>query len=328
MGGEGASPFLVLEYVPGKNLDELVARSGPMSPEACVALFSQVAEGLRYLHDNHLLHRDIKPSNIFVTPDHQAKLGDFGLLKNIHADCELTRSRQSMGTMEYGAPEQFEDAKHVDRRCDLYSLGATIYTALTGKFPFGKGSHLQVMQRKFLNQFVPLRLLLPSLHPALDQLISRCLEHDPGRRPGDCDELIAALRNCNQGRAPAAGRARDADSPVVKPVGPERRATVRLETDLTANFVPFDQKIRARWTATILDVSRGGVRLQTAQAVAVQSVLLVTLGSCPTQHLMLVRWVKQGRNQAFIAGCAFVRPLATLEPFAASARPPAVGVGS
>src|SRR3954465_5800366 len=106
-----------------------------------------------------------------------------------------------MGTMEYGAPEQFEDAKRVDARCDLYSLAATLYTALTGKFPFGNGGHLQIMQRKLLNQFVPLRLLLPALDPTMDQLVNRCLDPRPQQRPRSFEEFIAVLRDCDPGTA-------------------------------------------------------------------------------------------------------------------------------
>ena len=74
--------------------------------------------------------------------------------------------------------------------------GASLYTALTGKFPFGNGSPMQTMQRKFLSQYVPLRLLLPSLNPALDRLVNRCLEASPLQRPSDCDEFIAVLQSC------------------------------------------------------------------------------------------------------------------------------------
>ena len=180
--------FVAMEYVRGQNLEQHLKAKGSFTLEEAAPIFLEVAEGLRYLHAHHFVHRDIKPGNILLDEKNHAKLADFGLLKNLAEESELTLSRQGMGTMEYGAPEQFEDAKRADRRCDLYSLAATLYTALTGKFPFGNGGHLQIMQRKLLNQFVPLRLLLPSLDPAIDQLVNRCLEASPDQRPDDCDQ--------------------------------------------------------------------------------------------------------------------------------------------
>jgi len=310
LGEQDEVPYLVQEFVPGQNLEERLKEKGSLSTEETVALFLQVAEGLKFLHGNDIVHRDIKPSNIFLTPNNQAKLGDFGSLKNLGGDIHLTRSRQGMGTIEYGAPEQFEDAKHADRRCDLYSLAATFYKALTGKFPFGNSGQLQLMQRKLLNHFAPLRLLLPALDPAIDRLINRCLQYDPGQRPSDCDEVIAVLRTSAVPLACCAGSAPEMNSPRVKPTtGPERRESTRLAVDLAATFVPFHEVVRGRWEAKILDVSPGGVRLQTPRAVAAGSVLHVILGKWGTSELVLVRWVTSSADQSQIAGCSFVRAL-------------------
>ncbi len=304
--------FLVQEYVPGQNLDEHVKQHGPLPPARAIALFRQVADGLLYLHEHDVLHRDIKPSNIFVTPDGRAKLGDFGLVKDLKGDPPLTQSRQAMGTLDYGAPEQFEDAKHVDRRCDLFSLAATLYTALTGKFPFGCGNHLRIVQRKLLNQFVPLRLLVPALDPALDRLVSRCLEANPDRRPADCVEFLTALRGCDPRPAAAPAGAGVPDFPTAA-AGAERRATVRFAIDLTTTFVPFHQNMRGQWQASVLDVSPAGVCLQTSRPVAVHSVLQVNLVPRGPSELVMVRWVKPGRGETHVAGCSFVRTLSERE---------------
>jgi len=310
-GEQDGVPYIVLEYVPGENLDDRLKQKGALTVEEAVALFVQVAEGLRYLHANQILHRDIKPSNIFLTPNGQAKLGDFGLLKSQKDDIHLTGPRQAMGTIEYGAPEQFEDAKNVDQRCDLYSLGATLYTALTGKFPFGNAGQLQILQRKVFNQFVPLRVLRPSLDPAIDRLVNRCLDSRPNQRPGDCDEILAVLQTCDIRPAVDSGSGGEIGFPRVQ-LAPreERRAYLRLASDLTANLVPFHQRIRGHWQATILDVSVSGIRLQMTRPIAVNSVLQVTIGERATSELALVRWVTPGEGQTYVAGCSFVRPLA------------------
>ncbi|MBI1831660.1 MAG: serine/threonine protein kinase, partial [Planctomycetes bacterium] len=119
MGEDQGLCYLVLEYVPGQNLEQRVKQHGPLAIEDAAAVFVQIADGLRYLHSNQILHRDLKPSNIFLTNENIAKLGDFGLLKQLMDENPITQTHQALGTIEYGAPEQFEDAKRVDRRCDI-----------------------------------------------------------------------------------------------------------------------------------------------------------------------------------------------------------------
>lgn len=309
MGKQDGVPYLVLEFVPGRNLAERLKESGALAAEETAAIFRPLADGLRYLHANGILHRDIKPSNIFLGVNNKAKLGDFGLLKNLNQSDHITRSRQAMGTIDYGAPEQFEDAKRVDHRCDIYSLAATLYTALTGKFPFGNGNALRIMQRKLLNQFVPLRLLLPTLDPAIDRLVNRCLQSNSQQRPGNCDEIIDVLGRWDTHRDEAASGSEIALPKDQSGRGAERRAMVRFAVDLTATFVPFHQNMRGRWEAAILDVSPAGVCLKTGRSVAVNSVLQVTLGRRAASELVLVRWVKPAGDEALIAGCSFVRTL-------------------
>jgi serine/threonine-protein kinase len=305
-------PYLVLEYVPGLNLDEHVKDKGVLQLREAIAVFRQVTDGLRYLHANQIVHRDIKPSNILLATYGQAKLADFGLLKRLNRDLGLTRSRQAMGTIDYGAPEQFEDAKRVDQRCDLYSLAATLYTSLSGRFPFGNGNPMQILQRKLNNHCVPLRLLLPGLDPALDGLVSRCLEPNPARRPSRCDDFLAVLRQC--ARRPASANAKIPEPASTHEARePERRASVRFAVDLNTTFVPFHQKMRGRWQATILDISAGGVCLQMPRPVTVHSVLQLTLGRYVASELVFVRWAKPGPGGTQVVGGSFVRPLAIEE---------------
>ncbi len=306
--------YLAMEYVPGQNLEMRLKDKGPLTAEEAVAVFLQIAEGLRYLHSHHILHRDVKPSNIFLTANNQAKLGDFGLIKNLIDDAHLTQSRKGMGTIEYGAPEQFEDARSVDPRCDLYSLAATLYTALTGKFPFGNGGPMQILHRKFLDQFVPLRLIVPGLDPAVDHLVNRCLRRDLAERPRQCEEFQAVLRNYRPGPVgESCATPSDAGPEACRVKGADRRASVRFAADLTATFVPFHQNMRGRWDATILDVSRHGVRLRTPRAVAVNSVLQLTLGQNGRPELALVRWVKPVKDDMQTVGCSFIQPLSNQE---------------
>jgi eukaryotic-like serine/threonine-protein kinase len=305
---------VAMEYVPGENLERRLKVKGSFLPEEAISIFLQLADGLRYLHANHILHRDIKPSNILLDDQNRAKLADFGLLKDLTDKFNLTPPGQAMGTLEFGAPEQFEDAKRVDCRCELSSLGASLYTALTGKFPFGNGGQLQTIRRKVMNQFVPLRLLLPLLDPAIDRLVNRCLEPSPLQRPSDCNEFIECLQACAIHPVTVSSDSGELDlARVIPRSGKERRASVRFAVDLTATLVPFHQRTGGRWGATILDVSSAGVRLESTRSVAVNSVLEVRLGKRVTTDLVLVRWIKPGVGQNHVMGCSFVQPLPVQE---------------
>ena len=115
-------PFLVMEYVPGQSLSKLLREQGPLPEKQAVVFISQVAEALTYLHGQQIVHRDVKPENIMITPDGAAKLTDLGLLKNLDSESKLTRTSTGLGTFEYSAPEQYDDAKSADVRSDVYSL--------------------------------------------------------------------------------------------------------------------------------------------------------------------------------------------------------------
>jgi serine/threonine protein kinase len=308
-GEEKGLRYIVLEYVPGQSLEQRLKQHGPLSLEDAALVFVQVADGLRYLHTRSILHRDIKPSNIFLTNENTAKLGDFGLLKQLNESSQTTHTNQSLGTVEYGAPEQFEDAKRVDRRCDIFSLAATLYKALAGKFPFGNAGQMQTLQRKLTCQFVPLKVLIPSLNPVIDHLVSRCLDPDPRRRPNDCNEFLEVIGSLFPGPATPSSAETLVNAPESEPKK-DRRATIRYNVELAASFVPFHENSKRRWEASILDISPAGLRLQTNCPVTVDSVMQIVIGSSTVTELALVRWVQPAGDGMYNVGCAFVRPLA------------------
>jgi serine/threonine protein kinase len=311
-GEEKNVPYLVQEFVAGLSLENRLQRAGPVAVPEALSLILQVADGLRYLHQNDILHRDIKPGNILIDDRGQAKLGDFGLSKKLLGDSVLTRSKQAMGTLDYGAPEQFEDARSADFRCDLYSLAATLYTVLTGQFAFGVGSHMRILQRKLQNRFVPLRELLPTIPPALCEFVTRSLHCQPEFRPGSIDSSIAVLQGVRDAlKTPQPAVAVGTNPPAKDSAsGAERRTTVRVVVTSTAGFVPFHQHKRGSWKTIILDVSAGGLCLETTVPFPVNTVLEVMPDGGGTSYLVQVRWTKPTSGQAFILGCSFVRPLA------------------
>jgi serine/threonine protein kinase len=191
--GTGPSPFLVMEFVDGVSLGQKVEREGRLPEDLAVRIITQVCNGLTAAHEKGMIHRDVKPDNVLLTPDGLAKLTDLGLVKDAEGDMNLTRTGRGLGTPHYMAPEQFRNAKFADVRCDIYSVGATLYTMVTGETPFGRCSPLETYMRKHNQDFPPPRQLVSGLSERLDWAIRRAMSADPERRPKSCREFLEDL---------------------------------------------------------------------------------------------------------------------------------------
>jgi eukaryotic-like serine/threonine-protein kinase len=191
--GTGPSPFLVMEFVEGESLGQRIERVGPFNEEEAMRIIAQVCQGLHRAHKNGLIHRDVKPDNVMLTPDGIAKLTDLGLVKDVEGELNLTRTGRGLGTPHFMAPEQFRNAKNVDVRSDIYSLGATLYMMLTGEVPFGKVGPLDCWMKKIRNDYVPPRELNPKISDRVDWAIRRSMSGDPDKRPNSCREFVEDL---------------------------------------------------------------------------------------------------------------------------------------
>ncbi len=191
--GTGSSPFLVMEFVEGESLGQKIERDGAMTEDAAITVLAQVCQGLHRAHKSHLIHRDVKPDNIMVTLDGIAKLTDLGLVKDAENELNLTKTGRGLGTPHFMAPEQFRNAKNVDIRCDIYSLGATLYMMLTGELPFGKVGPLDCWMKKIRNDFIPPREINPHISDRADWAIRRSMSGDADQRPASCREFIEDL---------------------------------------------------------------------------------------------------------------------------------------
>ena len=186
-------PFLVMEFVEGSSLGDRVERDGALPEEFAVHLIAQVCEGLHRAHKQGLIHRDVKPDNILVTPDGIAKLTDLGLVKDIEGEMNLTRTGKGLGTPHYMAPEQFRNAKNADVRCDIYSLGATLYMMVTGQVPFAKTSPLDCWMKKTKDDLPAPRTVAKALSERVDFAIRRAMRSNPAQRPASCREFMEDL---------------------------------------------------------------------------------------------------------------------------------------
>jgi serine/threonine protein kinase len=203
--GTGATPFLVMEFVDGETLGQRVERTGPIPEAEAVNLIGQVCEGLHRAHKQGLIHRDVKPDNVMVTADGMVKLTDLGLVKDVEGEQNLTRTGRGLGTPHFMAPEQFRNAKNADVRCDVYSLGATLYMMVTGEVPFNKTTPLDCWIRKTKNEFPQPKALVRGLSERINWAICRAMHAKPDERPASCREFMEDLTGAGW-RAPSGTR--------------------------------------------------------------------------------------------------------------------------
>lgn len=178
--------FLVFELVEGGSLGDLLEKRKRLSESEAVQIITQIGQALQYAHMCGVVHRDVKPDNILLLPDGRAKLTDFGLAKIDSNEDGLTRPASGLGTPQFMAPEQFADAKNVGHRCDIYSLGATLYNLVTGLPPFDGKSALAIMTQKEFERYASARSLVPGLSERVDAAIRATLKPNPEDRPESC----------------------------------------------------------------------------------------------------------------------------------------------
>jgi len=178
--------YIAMEYIPGKSLYRLVHDEGPLPVPRLARLFGEVCLALDHAHNQGLIHRDLKPSNIIVTPNDHAKVLDLGLALmegEIKGEREVIGGEgYVVGTMDYIAPEQTTDPSKVDPRCDVYSLGCTIYFALAGRPPFPGGTPKEKIQRHRTEEPAPLPQLNPDVPPGFIGLLRRMMAKDLDQR--------------------------------------------------------------------------------------------------------------------------------------------------
>jgi serine/threonine-protein kinase len=202
--------YLVLEYVDGPNLDQLVRNQGPLPVGLACDYIKQAANGLQAAHALGMLHRDIKPANILVQrrglQEHSPgliKISDFGLARlhspdtsveaPNHAGTILARENTVMGTPDFLSPEQARDLHETDIRSDLYSLGGTFYFLLTGRVPFPGGTVLEKLIRHGAEKPTPIQDLRPDVPPEVAAIAMRLMAKQPDERYATPEELAAVL---------------------------------------------------------------------------------------------------------------------------------------
>jgi eukaryotic-like serine/threonine-protein kinase len=192
---EGADYFIVEEYVDGLSLEQLIRKERYLSSEAAMLVLYEVCQALSYLHEKHVVHRDIKPGNVLLSRQGEVKLADFGIATSREEpDDGLTREGTILGTPAYIAPEQIDDARSVDNRADIYSLGVVLYEMLTGKTPFPGSFTAETLRMIHKGKYVAPRRLNPTASRLLCRIARTCMRVRPSRRFQDLQPILKALR--------------------------------------------------------------------------------------------------------------------------------------
>jgi serine/threonine protein kinase len=253
--------IIVMEYMSGidvmgrriRTLAEYIKQFGALAFDEFYPVFRDVISGLCFAHEQGVVHRDIKPSNIMFSKKGITKIVDFGIARII-SDPKLTRTGVAVGTPKYMSPEQVR-GKDLDERSDLYSLGISMYEALTAQVPFDGETDYEIMKKQEEDTPVAPRTLNPEIPEHWEQLILGCMEKSPENRPGSCREIEATMNSVK--RAPGEPVDRRVFTPA--PVAPlsdapsSQKPPTTRKTPVTGQRT--GQRIRYRWLYRIL----GGV---------------------------------------------------------------------
>ncbi|HEY3878829.1 MAG TPA: protein kinase [Trebonia sp.] len=200
MGSSGGLLFIAMRYVTGTDMRQMLKKRGRLPADRALLLLSQVARALDAAHRRGLVHRDVKPGNLLVEranddtdPDH-VYLADFGITKHMGGQSGLTATGQSIGTIDYVAPEQIRGIS-VTGLADQYSLGCVLYECLTGRVPFEKDLDAAIIWAHMEEMPTQPTMLRAELPPAIDEVFARALAKNPGDRYETCREFMAAARD-------------------------------------------------------------------------------------------------------------------------------------
>ncbi|MFC4030488.1 ABC transporter substrate-binding protein [Streptomyces polygonati] len=180
--GDAVVPFLVMEYVPGITLAQLLRKHAQLPPERAVRIVCDVLDALAHAHSHGTVHRDVKPANVMITEEGAVKVTDFGIARVLHSDTRLTATGSAIGTPSYMSPEQINGGD-VDARSDVYAAGCVLFELLTGRPPFIDGNPLSLMYRHVHTPPPAPSSRDPRVPKALDDLVLAALAKDPADRP-------------------------------------------------------------------------------------------------------------------------------------------------
>jgi eukaryotic-like serine/threonine-protein kinase len=196
-GSEDGTHFIVMEYVEGRTLKDVIRQEGPLYPDRAAEIAADVCSALVAAHARGLIHRDIKPGNVMMTPDGKVKVMDFGIARATTSET-ITQTAAVIGTAQYISPEQAQ-GQTVDFRSDLYSLGCCLYEMLTGKVPFTGANAVAIAYRHVREDPTPPRALNPDVPVALEAICLKAMAKLPDNRFQTAAEFRSDLERFRHG---------------------------------------------------------------------------------------------------------------------------------
>jgi serine/threonine-protein kinase len=200
VGSDNDINYIIMEYVSGKTLKQVIKENGKLAPNKAVELSIQIVKALECAHKNNIIHRDIKPHNILVTDDGTAKVTDFGIAKASNS-VTITNSNRIMGSAHYFSPEQAKGS-FVDFRTDIYSLGIVMYEMVTGRVPYDADSPVSVALKHIQEPVVPPKELDENIPDSLNKLILKAVEKEPIRRYQTMTAMLLDLNKIQNNQNP------------------------------------------------------------------------------------------------------------------------------
>ncbi len=245
VGEDRGVPFIAMPFLKGESLKTRLEREGRLRQSEVVRIGKEVAAGLAAAHERGLIHRDIKPDNIWIEEKTgRAKILDFGLVRSVSDDAELTQSGTVLGTPKYMAPEQAQ-GQHVDHRCDLFSLGSVLYHLATGKPAFEGNNLTATLMAVVHHEPKPIEAVSPDIHPQLASLITELVKKNRDQRPQSASlvsqrlaDIEQALKNPSASPAGSLETLNNGSRTPIDPVSTPNIAEVTIVTQPVLHRIP------------------------------------------------------------------------------------------
>ncbi|WP_123029613.1 Stk1 family PASTA domain-containing Ser/Thr kinase [Mycolicibacterium stellerae] len=261
----GPLPYIVMEFVEGVTLRDIVHTDGPMEPQRAIEVIADACQALNFSHQHGIIHRDVKPANIMISKTGAVKVMDFGIARALSDANSVTQTSAVIGTAQYLSPEQARGEK-VDARSDVYSLGCVLYEILTGEPPFVGDTPVAVAYQHVREDPVPPSQRHPGISPELDAVVLKSLAKNPDNRYQTAAEMRADLIRVHSGEAPDAPK-----------VFTDAERTSLLASTGPMHQTPATEQIPAHQPANYGDRDRGQSVGRWIIAVAVLAVLTVVV---------------------------------------------------
>ncbi|MDR3584859.1 MAG: Stk1 family PASTA domain-containing Ser/Thr kinase [Desulfosporosinus sp.] len=198
VGKDGDTEYIVMEYVEGRNLKEIIREYAPLSTDQSINLGRQITEAIQNAHEHHIIHRDIKPHNILVTTDGHAKVTDFGIARAV-SSATVTHTGDIVGSVHYLSPEQAKGLPS-NEQSDIYSLGIVLYELITGKVPYDGETPIAIALKHLQEQPVLPSKINPRIDKEFEAVIMRAIAKSPEQRYLSAKDLLEDLKHIQAGR--------------------------------------------------------------------------------------------------------------------------------